>query len=85
MQIKLFEKNSNIQNSTIYIAYLMLKKAQSSKNKERLSIFKLLGIVRSIEPDCNAKQFMYGLMLLNLLGIVKFNKPYIEFNHVETN
>jgi len=85
MKVKLFNKSSSVQNSTIYIAYLILKKVGAKEVGKRVSIFKLLRVIKNIAPDCNAKQFMYALMILFIMGIAEFNKPYITFNYVKTN
>lgn len=85
MKIRLFNKSSSIQNSAVYIAYLILKKSGIREAGKQISIFKLLGVIKNIEPGCNAKQFMYALMLLFLMGIVEFDKPYVRFNYVKIN
>lgn len=81
MEIKLFEKNSCAVNSPIYISYIILKSLKKKPDGSKVSIFKILRLVKEINPSCNAKQFFYALIFLHLTGVINFTEPYIEIKY----
>ena len=78
MKIQLFEKNSSVKNSTVYLGYLILKRISKSKGEKKLSIFQITKMIKEISPSCDAKQVIYALILLYAMGLVEFQKPYIK-------
>lgn len=85
MQIQLFEKNSYITNSSVYLGYLILKKIIKSKSDRKVSIFKVVKMVSDLNPTCNAKQVIFALMFLYVAGLIEFNSPYIIGTYDEVN
>lgn len=85
MKIKLFEKNSLVKNSSIYLGYLILKKISSNKKKKELSIFQVTKMMKELNPTCNAKQIIYALMFLHSADLVDFQKPFVKLKYAETN
>ncbi len=79
MKIRLFEKNSPVKNSIIYQSFLILKQVKK-QGKTRVSIYNLLNIIKTNNPECNPKQVFYGLMILYLLGIITFDSSYVTVN-----
>ncbi|MFA6446557.1 MAG: hypothetical protein WCW14_04915, partial [Candidatus Paceibacterota bacterium] len=61
MNIKLFEKNNLVRNSSIYLGYLILKKISSNKQRKEMSIFQITKMMKDLNPTCNAKQVIYAL------------------------
>ncbi|MFZ3301093.1 MAG: ABC-three component system middle component 6 [Microgenomates group bacterium] len=84
MKVTTFDKNIPIKNSIPYIGYMMLKQFTKSENG-KISFYKLVKVLKKIDPRCNSKQFMFALIFLYSLGMIEFNKPYIEINYNEAN
>ena len=85
MKIKLFEKNSPVRNSSIYLGYLILKKMSASRGKKELSMFQVTRMIKDLNPTCNAKQIIFALMFLHAADLIEFQKPFVRLKYVETN
>lgn len=79
MQIQLFEKNSPVKNSIIYQSFLILKQIKNAR-KDRVSVYNLLNIIKTNNPECNPKQVFFGMMFLYSLGIIDIDSPYVIIN-----
>lgn len=69
---QLFSKDENIKNSTIYIAYLILK----SIKKEKSTIFDVFDSLRKKNIN-NSKEVILSLSILYSMEIIEFKEPYI--------
>lgn len=85
MKIKLFEKNSLVKNSSIYLGYMILKRISVKKKSNKLSIFQITKMMKELNPTCNAKQVVYALMFLYATDLIEFQKPFIILKYAETN
>lgn len=85
MNIKLFEKNSFVKNSSIYLGYLILKKITNKRGNKELSIFDVTKMIKEVNPTCNAKQIIYALMFLHVIDTIDFQKPLVKLKYATTN
>lgn len=69
---QLFSKDENIKNSTLYIAYLILKNLK----KEKTTIFDIFDSLRRKNIN-NSREVLISLSLLYSMGIIDFKEPYI--------
>ncbi len=82
MNIKFFEKESSVTSSTVYLAYLIMKKIDSKREyREKMSLFKLIKLFKTNNQNYHPNQFMFALMFLYMCGIIDFSEPYITINH----
>lgn len=80
MKIQIFDKAGSVKNDPIYLSYLVLKQFKKQR-KDKISIFKLVSIIKHVESNCDAKQFVFSLMLLKSMNIIYFEEPYIGINN----
>lgn len=76
MDIVLFNKESSVTTSSVYIAYQILKFFEKRKT-DRLSMFKLVSLIKEVNLEANPKQLMFGLMFLNISGIIEIDGSFI--------
>ena len=77
MQIKIFDKTSNIKNNAIYLAYEILKYFDHN-NKEKETVYKLVRHLDWGKVYNSYKQFSYALIFLHSCDIIDFEVPYIS-------
>jgi len=70
----LIEENKNLEESGVYIGYLILAELEKSS---KISIFDLYGLVRKKVENVNYSNTMDGLLFLRMLGLIEFKAPYI--------
>jgi len=70
----LIEENVDLTDSGIFVGYLVMKEL---KDKDRLSIFDLYGVLKRKISNFNYQNVMNGLVFLNECGLIEFKKPYI--------
>lgn len=74
MNSLLIEENKNLDESGVYIGYLILAELERS---DKISIFDLYGLVRKKVENVNYINTMNGLLFLRMLGLIDFKAPYI--------
>ena len=82
MPIKFFDKESSVTTSSVYLAYLILKRIEKNKDKSnRISIFKLIKLFKAKNNVFHPNQFFYSLMFLYVTGIIDLEEPFLVLNH----
>lgn len=69
----LISKDEKIENSIVYIGYLILK---AIKNKKKVSIFNVTDTLKKTK-NINYRQLVFSLLLLYSIGIIKIEGIYI--------
>ena len=69
---QLFSKDENVSNSTIYIAFLILK----SLKKRESTIFDVVDDLKK-KNIINSKEIIVSLSILFSMDLVEFKEPYI--------
>lgn len=69
----LISKDENIQQSAIYIGYIILLQL---KKEEKISIYKMYNILKKRQIT-NTRQIMFSLVFLYENDIIDFKEPYI--------
>lgn len=69
----LVSKDENIEQSCVYIGYIILTKLQT---EEKISIYKVYEILKK-RKITNTRQIMFSLMFLYENNIIDFKEPYI--------
>ncbi len=69
----LISKDENIQQSAIYIGYIILLQL---KKEEKISIYKMYNILKKRQIT-NTRQIMFSLVFLYENNIIDFKEPYI--------
>lgn len=69
----LISKDENIQQSAIYIGYIILLQL---KKEEKISIYKMYDILKKRQIT-NTRQIMFSLVFLYENNIIDFKEPYI--------
>ncbi len=80
MKIRIFDKIGSIKNDPVYLSYLILNQFKRG-NKELISIFKLVNVIKQVEPNCDVKQFVFALMLLISMNVIFFKAPYVGISN----
>lgn len=70
----LIEENQNLEESGVYIGYLILEALQKH---DKISIFDLYDLLRKNIDNVNYSNAMDGLIFLQMLGAIKFSAPYV--------
>ena len=70
----LIEENQTLQESGVYIGYVILEALQKN---EKVSIFDLYDLLRKRIDNVNYSNTMDGLVFLHMIGAVKFTAPYV--------
>jgi hypothetical protein len=69
---QLFSKDENISNSTIYIAFLILKILK----KKDATIFDIVDYLKK-KNIINSKEIIISLSILFSMDLIEFKEPYI--------
>ena len=69
----LVSKDENIEQSSVYIGYIILTQL---KSKEKISIYKMYEILKK-RKITNTRQIMFSLLFLYENNIIDFKEPYI--------
>jgi len=77
MKVALFNKQSTVSSSPVYIGFLILKYARKCKTEE-VSIYKLLNVMKNTDKLSDPKQFMHALFFLHMTGIAEINGSNIK-------
>ena len=77
MKIALFNKQSTVTSSPIYIAFMILKYYQRNKAEE-ISIYKLMHVIKDTNSLTDPKQFMHALFFLHIVGLVSINGSNVK-------
>jgi len=73
MKNLLLEENPRLQESGVYIAYLILERLGT---QERLSIFDLYQFLRKKIDNVNYANTMDALTFLKMVNLIDFRAPY---------
>lgn len=77
MNNALLDREGSIKSSPIYFAYIILKLFKKRKNKEEF-VFKILNLIKQGHPDADARQLFYGLIFLNMSGIIELDNGIVR-------
>lgn len=78
MKVKVFDKDGSITSSPVYFAYVILR-VFKKRRMNTISIYSLGKAVKEYTTNSNLQQLFYGLMLLNMMGIIEMdNEIYLR-------
>lgn len=77
MSRTLLDREGSVKSSPIYFAYVTLKLFKKNKKSEE-SVFKILNLLRQGHPNADTKQLFYGLIFLNMNGIIELENGLVK-------
>lgn len=80
MRNTLIDRESNFTTTPVYFAYVVLKYFKSNKKRSE-SIFKILSLIKKGHPDSDVNQLLYGLIFLNMSGIITLDDGMVRLIH----
>ncbi len=77
MSVNVLDREGSFKTSPVYFAYIILKMFKKSKKNEE-SVFRIINLVKQGHPDADAKQLFYGLIFLNMNGIIELDNGIVR-------
>lgn len=83
MSIKLLDRESTFTTTPLFYAYKTLKLFDRDKKTEE-SIFRVLRTLKEGSPEADAKQLFYGLIFLQMNGILELEGGMVKIKYEDT-
>lgn len=77
MNVSVLDREGSFKSSPVYFAYIVLKMFKRNKKNEE-SVFKVINLVKQGHPDADVKQLFYGLIFLNMNGIIELENGIVR-------
>lgn len=77
MSVSVLDREGSFRSSPVYFAYTILKMFRKNKKSEE-SVFRIINLVKQGHPDADVKQLFYGLIFLNMNGIIELDNGIVR-------
>ena len=82
MDVNVLDREGSFKSSPVYFAYIILKTFRKNKTKEE-SVFRIINLIKQGHPDSDVKQLFYGLIFLNMNGIIELDNGIVRVGENE--